>query len=220
MLNLYVGVSGGVDSMVLLSYIHQNKDLVEKKLEALGYTQEFELLALNFHHGDYHCTEALFLIKEVTSKLGIPLITGETNGIHSPTEDSWRKARYEFFDSVIDTGDILLLAHHWTDNKTSYLINTLKGSDRGFIPPISNRGSYLIFRPFHLIDKLDIMRYAESNNIPYIEDPTNEGSQRGRIESMLPELEDIISQMPGALRRRYRMYLEKNQFNPLSFNLY
>lgn len=216
-MNLYVGVSGGVDSMVLLSYIHQNQSLVEKKLKLLGYPEKFKLIAVNFHHGDNHCTEALSLIKAYCEVLGIELIVGYSLSMDSPTEDKWRKARYEFFDSTIE--DILLLAHHWTDNKASYLINTLKGSDRGFIPPVNTRGSYLIYRPLHLIDKLDIIRYAQRNNIPYIEDPTNEDSQRGRIESMLPQLEDIISQMSGALRRRYRMYLEKNEFNPLTLEL-
>lgn len=219
MLNIYIGVSGGVDSMVLLFFLHWYKDLIEKKLRSLGYNGSYNLIAVNFHHGDNHCDEALILIKAYCNSLGIELIVGYSSYIDSPTEDKWRTARYTFFSQVIENGSILLLAHHWTDNKTSYLINTLKGSDRGFIPPVNTRGSYLIYRPFHLIDKFDIVRYAQRNIIPYIEDPTNGGSQRGRIESMLPELEDIISQMPGALKNRYLRYMDKNDFKPLTFEL-
>jgi len=227
-MKLFVGVSGGPDSMVLLSYIHENKEVVERELRMLGYTGEINLVALNFHHGDPHCNDALILIRKYCESLGIKIKVGYNSPCNPSTEEAWREARYKFFSLIMKEEKereeenevlILLLGHHWTDNKTSFIINTLKGSDRGFIPPVNQRGNHIVYRPFHLIDKDIIISYASRWDIPYINDPTNNKSQRGRIESLLPFLENTVNQMPGALKKKYRRYLNKNEFKPFSLTL-
>ena len=195
-----IGLSGGIDSMSLLHYLINRTS--------------YDPYALHFHHGDEYSQRVYELVKGYCKKLNIPIKVGYIQPINNPSEDYWRKERYKFFDEAVKGfNKPLLLAHHYTDQEVSYVTNCLKGSKRGFIPPVSYRREYEIHRPLHLISKIEIKEYGRINNLPYMEDPTNSTSQRGKIEEKIEELKLIVSQMEGAIKNKYIAYLHKNQFS-------
>lgn len=197
MKNIWVGVSGGVDSMSLLFFLKRDRALNVK--------------ALYFHHGNTYSERVMNLVSSYTKELKVPLQIGFIKPNNNPTEDYWRKERYNFFDSIVKEDEELLIAHHKDDQWVSYLLNSLKNSKRGFIPPVSIRDKrYYLYRPFHLISKREIIEYAERYRIPYLEDPTNRDSQRGEMEALLPKFREIIPQFEGGTARKYKAYLEKN----------
>ena len=238
---LYIAVSGGIDSMVLLHYLlygrseYSQSETISPRVKEYSQSETISprvkelpfdsLVVLNYPYPDTHSQECLSFLKHFLSlPHPLPLSflypdthsqveVGEVSGIG--LEDQWRRERYRFFDKVVPEGGTLALAHHWDDNKVSFIINTLKGSERGFIPPVSlrNEGKYKVIRPLHLCPKQDIRKYQEVYQVPYLEDPTNRNSQRGKIEHILPLLEANIHQMPGALRNKYLHYLK--QYKPL-----
>lgn len=202
--NIYLGVSGGRDSMCLLDYTYKNFPCIRKKLTVLF-----------FNYLDNFCIKCEELIKEYCNQKSIKSIIGYEEGdiLYSAigAEDKWRRDRYSFFKSHINEDDCLLLGHTKKDQEVSSLISHLKNTDRCFIPPITKMDGYTLFRPLHLTDRETITKYCKENDVRYLDDPTNPQSQRGMVEECLDTLKPVIHQMEGAFKKRYSKYLEKIQ---------
>ena len=150
----YVAVSGGKDSMTILSFLRKYPK------------NKFELLY--FNHGTEHGQEAEeFLIKFCEREkltLNIGRISKEKPKGQSP-EQFWRDQRYEFFDSFNGT---IITCHHLGDVIETWIFTALRGHPK-LIPHV--RGKYL--RPFLKVTKSQIDGWAKKNKVEYIEDPSN-----------------------------------------------
>ncbi len=103
-----------------------------------------------------------------------------------------RDARYRFLERVADEEGAMKIAvgHHRDDQAETVLMNLLRGSGAsglGAIPPVRGR----IIRPLIECSRDDIQRYALSEGISYVDDPSNQSLsyRRNRIRlELLPEL--------------------------------
>ena len=193
-----VALSGGPDSVALLSLLHR-----------LSSKLGFELVACHFDHnlrpdsGD----DADFT-KSLAKKMGVP-ITIKKWDVKEPStgiQEKAREARYSFFEKLVSEGYANLVAtgHTKDDSVETSLMWMLRGAGPGGfggIPPV--RGFYV--RPLIETTKKELLVWLSKNDIPYRKDPTNESNQylRNRIRQKIipallaeaPQAVEIISRL-------------------------
>ena len=161
-----IAVSGGVDSMVLL-------DLMSK--------QSKNIVILNVEHGirgEISRRDTLF-VKKYADNLGISGIFKSVDAISYAKEKNIsielaaRELRYQFFDSLIQSGvvDEIALAHHLDDQAETILMRIFRGTGVRGLRGIVDRLGYI--HPLISITKADILEYALRNKIPFVDDHTN-----------------------------------------------
>lgn len=164
---ILVAVSGGADSMVLASLMHEN-----------GFQIAVAHCNYQLRGADSDVDEKL--IKDWCAERQIQFYSKQvqTQKLVNETNDSIqmvaRKARYEFFDELMKEYDyaITALAHNLDDRIESLLINVLRGTGfRGLQGMPSQRKG--IIRPLSGISKDEIRAYAKENGISYRNDASN-----------------------------------------------
>ncbi len=161
--------STGVDSSVLL-------DLTLKALD-----KEQIIVAFVNHKVRIDAEKEEAYIKEYTKKLGLKLEVASLDEITSNFEETARLKRYEFFYQLTKkyNAKYILLAHHADDNLETMLIRFIKGSSieaYAGMKILTNYQDIYLYRPFLKIPKSKIVQYANTNNIKYFNDITNESN--------------------------------------------
>lgn len=168
-----VGLSGGADSVLLLSFLYEMKSKGER----------FPILACHINHmirGDEadrdECFSAEFAksldIEFVSYHIDVPKMAEERSiGI----EEAARNARYSKFSDIIKgRNDInsICVAHNATDNAETILFNIIRGTGikgAAGIPPVRDN----ILRPLIYLPKKEITTVLDSFDIPYVVDSSN-----------------------------------------------
>lgn len=190
-------VSGGVDSMVMLSIFVR-----------LGYN--VEVAHCNFGlRGEESDEDTAMVIREC-DKLGILCHTKlfDTEGEMARTGDSMemtaRRLRYEWFYELCQTGGCtaIAVAHHANDSIETFFINLLRGTGLRGLTGI-NRQYGRVVRPLLYATRKDILEYAVQNHIPYREDSSNRSTKylRNKIRlGLLPLLQEINPKFTALMR--------------------
>ena len=162
-----VGVSGGADSMLLLTYLFENR-------EKYG----IKVIAANVEHGirgEESLSDTEF-VKSYCEKTGIEFRGISINAPEEAEkaglgcEEYSRNKRYEFFTSLCT--DKIATAHSLTDSIETVLFRLARGTSvKGAcgIPPV--RGN--IIRPLIDCTSAEIREYCSENGIPFVVDSTN-----------------------------------------------
>ncbi|HIN60612.1 MAG TPA: tRNA lysidine(34) synthetase TilS, partial [Gammaproteobacteria bacterium] len=98
-------------------------------------------------------------------------------------EAAYRNARYAWFESLIQPGDVLVTAHHRDDQVETVLYRLLRGSGvhgLGGIQPERPFGSGVLARPFLGCSRSDITAYATEQGLSWVTDPSNEDRRYDR----------------------------------------
>jgi tRNA(Ile)-lysidine synthase len=186
---LVVGLSGGVDSVVLLDivsqikevpvlavhvnhHLHPRSDDYEKFCMALGDKYQFEV----------HCQSVAV-------------------SAQGSLEARAREVRYNAFEQYLVEGDLLLLAHHADDQVETVLFKLFRGGrvlGLEGMPVTRAIGKAALFRPMLRITRTDIEKYAGERQLSWCEDPTNAevGADRNYIRHNIMPV--IDSRFPGA----------------------
>jgi tRNA(Ile)-lysidine synthetase-like protein len=186
-----VGVSGGVDSMVLL-YNLQN------------HYPNISVLYFNHHWGDYgdRCEQ---LIRDYCQTHDIDLFVGH-NTDPRQTETVARASRFEFF--VQQTQELaishLFLAHHGDDWAENFFIRFLRGSGLRGLFSLRQTQTYqhlTLHRPLLRCSKTQLVLFAQHHHIPFKNDPSNGDIQykRNWIRSQLLPMLSTKAQKPVLL---------------------
>ncbi|MGE0568988.1 MAG: tRNA lysidine(34) synthetase TilS [Bacteroidia bacterium] len=162
-----VGVSGGVDSIVLC-------DLLLK----CGY--KFAVVHCNFSLRGKDSEQDEEFVQSFTKSNKLDFysekfdtkIYSETNGIS--VQMAARELRYEYFNRILNENslDYILTAHHLNDQIETYFINLTRGSGLNGLKGIP-RLSRKIYRPLLPFKKSEILYYASMNSISFREDSSN-----------------------------------------------
>lgn len=191
-------VSGGRDSMALLSF-----------LEQLAAEKGFILHAAHYNHmlrptadRDEDFVRLWCADRHISLACGTCDVRAWAREQGASLEDAARTLRYRFLEETADRvgAQRIATAHHVQDNAETVLLHLLRGTGLrglGGIAPVRGR----VVRPFLETDRRDIDAYVEENNIPYVEDESNAdiafARNRLRIEVM-PLLEKLA---PGSTAR-------------------
>jgi tRNA(Ile)-lysidine synthase len=159
--SIAVGLSGGVDSVVLLHQLRARPGV----------------RAIHVHHGlsSNADTWAAFC-RKLCKRWRIPLTVKKVKVVKrgEGLEAAARVARYEAFAKV--DADCIALAHNLDDQAETVLMNLLRGAGvrgaRGMLPQTSFKGKTLV-RPLLDMPREAIMAYAREHCLEWIEDESN-----------------------------------------------
>lgn len=161
-----VAVSGGADSICLLNILLDLKD-------KLGIT----LLVAHFNHrlrGEESDGDEKF-VREFCVERGIECIIGRAEKENKyKSEDEARKARYAFFENLLegDKADKIALAHNLNDQAETVLLRLIRGSGfRGLKAIPSLRQKFC--RPLLSISRSEIENYLKKRHITFQTDSSN-----------------------------------------------
>ena len=201
---LWVAVSGGVDSMVLLHVlrsIHHPCHVVhvDHGLRGAESDGDRDLVAA-------HCKEHRIPFRCVPVDVGTrKALTGGS------VQMAARELRLEVFSQCVQQGPAqLAMAHHRDDVIETYFLNHLRGMGlHGWmgIPPIT--GPFI--RPLLDVDREAILAYAKEHDVPFRNDATNDDPKylRNRVRNeLLPLLEDLRPGVRRTLSRDVEMMRE------------
>ncbi len=159
-------VSGGIDSISLLHWLHERGTRV-----AAGH----------LHHGmrgaDADGDEAF--VRSFCKERGIPFFAGHADvgalaeELGVSTEEAGRRARYEFLeDTAREIGAThIATAHHADDNAETLLFQLIRGARSGLGGIAPRRGAYI--RPFLTLTRAQIEAYAAENALEHRLDAMN-----------------------------------------------
>jgi len=160
--NCELACSGGVDSMAVGSFLSQMR---------IDHTKLF------FDHGTETSRKALNFLRENTH-VTVGNISGSKPKDQS-WEEYWRNERNKFFKS---RKAFVLTAHHLDDAVETYVWSSLHGTPK---TPLYYNG--LVYRPFMLNPKAELVNWAKRRGVSWIEDETNRDTafQRNYIRHTL-----------------------------------
>ena len=172
---LVVGVSGGPDSMCLLSMLLSLKDKYNLKI----------ICAHVNHKLRKESEEEKVFVENYSLINNIIFEYTELEYENGFTEDIARKKRYDFFDKLVTKykAKYLFTAHHGDDLIETIMMRLVRGSNlKGYagIPKISSNDNYKIVRPLLYLDKNEILNYLNKNNIKYVIDKSNDNTKYTR----------------------------------------
>jgi tRNA(Ile)-lysidine synthase len=209
---LVIGVSGGPDSMALLSV-----------LTALRPKWDLELLALYCHHGlrvEADGEEAF--VRTWASTWGCRFLSRklevreyQREGGMS-LEEAARILRHRAFEEVLrkEKADHIALAHTADDQAEEVLISLIRGAGLGGLAGIPmSRGR--VIRPFLRTYKSEISRFLQDQDIPFQVDRSNVDQRflRARVRHhLLPELKNYSPNILAQLNRTARLLQADEEF--------
>lgn len=208
-----IGFSGGMDSTVLL---HILVSLKQK------YTLP-DLQAVYIHHGLQAVAESWPChCQKICDQLGVPLqVIAVAVEKQASIEQAARNARYDAFSQLMGVQDILLTAQHQNDQAETVLFRLVRGAGvRGLTgtPNYRALGQGNVVRPLLNIPYVLLKRYAEQQQLQWINDPTNDDTQFARnylrhqviptLENYWPQAVNNISQAANHLQEAQQLLNE------------
>ena len=188
---IIVSLSGGVDSMVLISILkfldyklvgchinYNNREETSNEQEFLEYWCNYNSIKLYVKN--------IINLKRKNSK-------------RSDYEYESKKIRFDFYKEVMtkEGSEFMLLAHHKDDIIENIFANVCRGRyilDLAVIKEQSIINDVTIMRPLIESYKTAIFEFASKYQVPYFKDTTPEWSVRGKFRNKIyPLLEDTFS---------------------------
>ncbi|MBU2709765.1 tRNA lysidine(34) synthetase TilS [Zooshikella harenae] len=165
-----VGLSGGLDSVVLL---HLCKCLfLRGQLNNLRAIHINHGLSMNAEQWSSHCVS----LGEQWS-VPVSVFSVQIEGAGQGLEDAARAARYEIFADELQETECLLLAHHAQDQAETLLYRLFRGAGvEGLtaMPVSRSVGLGTLFRPLLQVNRQSIAQYAEQHGLEWVDDESND----------------------------------------------
>ncbi|ANU09307.1 tRNA lysidine(34) synthetase TilS [Planococcus antarcticus DSM 14505] len=190
-----VGCSGGIDSMVLLHFLHAKKEELGISVAAVHIDHMLRDEESREDHLFTEATAKKWGVEYFSRAIPIPEIWKEKGG---NKQQLCRLERYSYFLEVMEQTDAnkFATAHHADDQLETILMSGLRGSlQEGAFGMPTHRpfGGGSLIRPQLAVDKEQIAAYADLHKIPHREDSSNAESAytRNRVrQRILPLLKD------------------------------
>ena len=207
---IVVGLSGGPDSVCLLHILSRLKDKFDLEIYAAH---------LNHQIRGIEAQKDAFYISKLCEEMGITFFIKsinvpeycEKNGVS--IEEGARKLRYEMFYEVKNNtrANKIAIGHNLNDQAETILMRIMRGTGLQGLKGIEYIRDGVIIRPILDIERSDIEKYCEQNNLNPRIDKTNLESiyTRNKIRlELIPYMKDnfnsniieSISRMGNSLR--------------------
>ena len=191
---LYIGLSGGPDSVALLHILH-----------TLGY--KCKALHCNFHLRGAESDRDQQFCETLCASLGIPLEVRHFDTFaymeqhHLSVEMAARELRYNWWSDLTP----IALGHHQDDSIETMLMNLMRGTGiHGMTGIVARNEARHIIRPLLCLSRQDIVDYLSDNGLSYVIDSTNAENEtlRNQIRNqLLPLMEQMVPQARQGITR-------------------
>ena len=189
---IVVGVSGGPDSITLLTCLNKFKDYFEIKI----------ICAHINHLIRKDSTEDEQYVENMCKNMGIKCYVKRADvekiakEQKKGSEEVGRKIRYDFFDEVArkENANKIAIAHNMKDNAETMLLNIIRGSGLTGLEGIQAEEYGKYIRPLINCTREEIEEYCEKNNLqPRIDSTNKENIYRRNIirNKLLPQLQEL-----------------------------
>ncbi|MGL4362867.1 MAG: tRNA lysidine(34) synthetase TilS [Cellulosilyticaceae bacterium] len=209
--HLVVGVSGGMDSMMLIDYLYRNREVYN-----------ITMTVAHIHHGvRKQSDEELEFVRGWCKERLICCEIHRCNIVEQAKiqkkseEEVGREERYRFFISLTNDNDKIVTAHHQNDQVETMIMHFLRGADlKGLGGMKSKRGQ--IIRPLLSITRQDVQNYCNYYNVKYYDDETNQMTiytrNKMRLECLPYLKKEFNPALEETLIRQSILYQEAESF--------
>lgn len=230
---LYVGLSGGPDSVALLHILST----------LLADLPEYKHLSLTALHCNFHLRgiesdrDQQFCLDLCSKKLNIPLLVKQFDTCsfmqeqHLSLEMAARQLRYEWWATLTGQGCLgdtssprIALGHHQDDSIENVLMNLMRGTGiqglTGIVP--YNAESHVI-RPLLCLSRQEILQYLDDNGLGYVTDSTNAENDtlRNQVRNqLLPLMTQILPQSRHGICVTMHHLMQSAQLSQLAISQY
>ena len=180
---LLLAVSGGLDSMVLLSALSA---VARRRIAAVA----------TFDHATGpSATHAVEVVSAAAAMRGVPVVVGRLGADEdvSSREATWRAARHTFLrEAASRVGARVVTAHTEDDQLETVLMRIMRGSGARGIAALYAEGE--IVRPFVRLRRASLEEYAAAASVTWVDDPSNMSMAhaRNRVRrDLLPALRAV-----------------------------
>lgn len=207
--SIYIGLSGGADSVSLLIALNELKNYYDITIQAIHINHQLR--------GDESFRDENFCT-EICTRFNIPLhiqridVKSYCKDNKVSIEEGARILRYEVFKKL--SNGKIATAHTLSDNCETILYNLTRGAGtKGLmgIPPIRDN----IIRPLILCTRQDVENYLKSKGIPFVIDSTNLSNDytRNKIRhNVIPTLKAINPRFESKVLDTISILSEDNDF--------
>lgn len=164
---LAVGLSGGLDSVVLLHALTQLRDSLP-----------IQISAIHVHHGlSRYADEWAAFCEQLCALWSVPLqlVRVDVRAAGEGLEAAARKARYQVYAD--SEADAVVLAHHRDDQIETFFLGALRGGglrSLSAMPAIRSLTEHtVIWRPLLHFSRQQLKAYADAAGLGHIEDDSN-----------------------------------------------
>jgi len=172
----WVGLSGGLDSSVLLEVLARGRGSLPGELHAVHVNHGLQSAAVDWQrHCEMQC-----------KRLELPLMA-KTVRIDAGTGESLeavaRERRYAVFREILGPGEVLLLAHHEDDQLETFFLQALRGAGvRGLaaMPAVAPFAAGILARPLLGYSRAELEVWAKQQGLVWVEDPSNRDTDYDR----------------------------------------
>lgn len=218
---LLLGVSGGIDSMVLL-----------KVFSSLSKRWKWRLIVAHLNHGlrGKESDSDEEWVREIAEQSGCEIavkrqeISAMAKAKKISIEMAARRVRHQFFVETARKKDVssILLGHHADDQMELFFLRLFRGSGSEglggmrLVSPSPIDSSIRLIRPFLFVSKMDLVAFAKEASILYREDSSNHTNDvfRNRIRNnLIPTLlRDYSTSFREILIRSMKIFSEEHRF--------
>lgn len=202
-------VSGGVDSMVMLSLFTR-----------CGY--RVGVAHCNFQLRGAESEEDEVLVADEAARLGVECYNkrfdtlAEMERTGESMEMAARRLRYAWFEELrCEHGyTAVAVAHHADDSIETFFINLLRGTGLRGLTGISQQTGRVV-RPLMFASRKEILEFAVANRIPYREDSSNRSTKylRNKIRlGLVPRIREINPEFTSLMQRNIGRLTDAQRF--------
>ncbi len=186
--SIVVAVSGGSDSMSLLSFCQRGKKQIK---------------VIHIDHGSKHAKEARAFVESYCAKHSLSLDVYEVPEAIKHTEEAWRDYRLGVYKKYTSAGGYVATGHTADDLIEWYLMTALHGQSK-FMLPVDEE--HKLIKPFLYTEKDELIAWCRKFEVPYVIDPTNfgDGNTRAKLRSIMPVLLSIHPGFKTSIKNKAR----------------
>lgn len=213
---IVLGVSGGPDSMCMLTILNEIKN--QKIIN-------FDFVVAHVNHGlreNAKIDEQY--VKEFCEKIGAEfyVLHADINKMAQEeklgSEEAGRKARYKFFDEIMQktNANKIATAHNLKDNAETIIMNIMRGSGTKGLVGIEKIKDNKYIRPIIELSREEVEEFCKENNLNPRHDESNDENiyTRNKIRNIvLPYIEkEFNPNIVNTLSRLSEIIIEENEF--------
>lgn len=209
--DLIVGFSGGMDSMVLLHALAKLKNPLKGRI-----------IAVHVHHNlSKNADNWAFFCQKQADKLGVEFVLKKVrfNNSGEGIEAAARKARYQVLEKVAreQSARAILTAHHMDDQIETFLIQWMRGAGPeglSSMPGFKHNDTTLLVRPLLGFERSELFEYAQKKRLKWVEDESNQDTMylRNAIRlEVVPVLQNIRPGFKTAASRSVNLIAEATE---------